>query len=264
MPRTLALVLLACMSTIVIAADKKGPQANPGYTDTPFIPGTKWRVHDANRPRPKWVDTGESPTLGQKPPKGVVVLFDGSNLDAWTGRGGKANWKVENGYFEVKPKTGQISTKQKFGSFKLHIEWAAPKEVKGHSQGRGNSGVFLQGKYEVQVLDSYKNPTYADGQASAIYGQYPPDVNAMRPPGEWNTYDITFKQPKFDKGKVVRKAVVTVVHNGETVHNNREIMGGATHKRVAKYSPHGEGPIGLQDHGNPVRFRNVWLVPLDD
>ena len=259
-----ALFLIAG-SSICSAAPKK-PQSQPGYSDTPYLPGGKWRVHDSARPRPKVVDPG--PIEKQKgfpfhSPKGALVLFDGKSLSAWTGRGGKASWKVENGYFEVN-RSGGISTKGKFKDFKLHIEWSAPKVVKGSSQGRGNSGVFLQGAYEIQVLDSYDNPSYADGQAAAMYGQFPPEVNACRKPGEWQTYDITFHSARFGKdGKVAKPANVSVVHNGITVHDKREYLGPTSHKRVANYNRKiTEGPIGLQDHGNPVRFRNVWILKL--
>ena len=249
--------LLLASGFEAIAADKK----LPGYTDTPVIPGQKWRVHDANRPRPKVVKVGPSKTLGAKPPKGAVVLFDGKDTSNWSHN----KWKVENGYMEVTRGSGSLQTKQKFSSIKLHIEFATPKEVKGESQGRGNSGVFLGGPYEVQVLDSWNNMSYADGQCAALYGQFPPKVNACRPPGEWQTYDIEFLAPKWDKdGKLIRKATVTVVHNGIKVHDKQELNGPTTHRNVRPYRQHGPGSIQLQDHGNPTRFRNIWLVELDD
>ena len=250
-----ALLLVAGADTK--AADKK----LPGYTDTPIIPGQKWRVHDANRPRPKVVEVGASKTLGLKPPKGAVVLFDGTDTSKWS----HDKWKIEEGHMEVTPRSGSLRTKDSFGSVKLHLEFATPKVVKGESQGRGNSGVFLNGRYEVQVLDSYNNISYADGQCAALYGQFPPKVNACRPPGEWQTYDITFLAPKWDKaGKLVRKATVTVVHNGVVVHDKQEMNGPSGHRNVPKYKQHGPGPIQLQDHGNPTRFRNIWLVKLED
>ncbi len=250
-------VLLLASGFETVAADKK----LPGYTDTPVIPGQKWRVHDAIRPRPKVVKAGPSKTLGVKPPKGAVVLFDGTDTSNWS----HSKWKVENGYMEVTKKSGQLSSKRKFGSVKLHLEFATPKDVKGDSQGRGNSGVFFCGQYEVQVLDSYNNPSYADGQCAALYGQHPPKVNACRAPGEWQTYDIEFLIPKFDKnGKVVRPATLTVRHNGVIVHDKREMIGPSGHRNVKKYKKHGPGPLGLQDHGNPMRFRNIWVVELED
>lgn len=252
-------LLIAIPLVLVATAAKYCPQ--DGYTDTPFLPGGKWRVHDAKRPQPRIVTPGA--TAGA-PPADAVVLFDGKDLSQWLGRGGEAKWKVENGYAEVN-RTGDIRTKAQFGDCQLHIEWAAPAEVKGKSQGRGNSGVFLMGRYEVQVLDCYENRSYPDGQAAALYGQTPPLVNACRPPGEWQTYDIIFRAPRFDGKKLLEPARVTVIHNGVVVHHAQELIGGTTHKRVAKYGAHGpKGPIKLQDHGNPVRYRNIWVRPLGE
>ena len=266
---TLPFLLLSCLAffgtQFCFAADKKSHK-RPGYTDTPMLPDGKWRVHDSTRPYPQVVDPGpieKQKGFPFKAPNGAIVLFDGKNLSKWTGRGGKASWKVENGYFEVN-RTGGINTKEKFKDFRLHIEWASPSQVKGSSQGRGNSGVFLIGAFEIQVLDSYRNPTYSDGQAAAMYGQYPPRLNACRKPGKWQTYDITFQAPRFGKdGKVDKAAVVSVIHNGILVHDKRKYLGPSTHKRVANYkSKVSEGPIGLQDHSNPVRFRNIWIEKL--
>lgn len=256
--------LLVTLAAFLVASSLQPMAVNkklPGYTDTPMIPGQKWRVHDANRPRPKVVEPGASKTLGNKPPNDAIVLFDGTDTSKWSHN----KWKVENGYMEVTKKSGQLSSKQKFGSVKLHLEFATPKEVEGDSQGRGNSGVFFCGQYEVQVLDSYKNPSYADGQCAALYGQHPPMVNACRAPGEWQTYDIEFLIPKFGKdGKVMRPATLTVRHNGVLVHDRREMIGPSGHRNVKKYRKHGPGPLGLQDHGNPMRFRNIWVVELED
>jgi hypothetical protein len=165
---------------------------------------------------------------------------------------------------EVKPGTGDIRTKEHFGDCQFHIEWAAPSEVKGDSQGRGNSGVFLMGRFEIQVLDCYDNLTYPDGNTAAIYGQYPPLVNACRKPGEWQTYDIFFEAPRFDGDKLVSPAYVTVVHNGILVHHRQEIMGPTGHRNVSSYSAPlpSEGPLSLQDHGDLVRYRNIWVRPL--
>jgi hypothetical protein len=241
------------------AADAKKP---PGYDDTPVIPGQTWKVHDSKRPHPPTVQPAKSATLGAKPPAGAVVLFDGTDLSKWKGTKGDALWKVENGYMEVNGK-GQITTKQGFGSLKIHLEFATPKEVKGESQGRGNSGIFLMGMYEVQVLDSYENLTYADGQCAALYGQWPPDKNASLPPGEWQTYDITFEAPQFKEGKLVEPAYVTVIHNGVKVHDRRKLNGPSGHRSVVAYKAHADKlPISLQDHNNPVRFRNIWVEEL--
>lgn len=239
-----------------------------GYTDTPQIPGQKWKVHDAARPRPRKVTPG-SPLLNEAPPADAIVLFDGKDLSKWIqmGRGAivvdPPKWKVENGYMEIAPRTGRLVTKEKFGDCQLHVEWMIPKEVQGAGQDRGNSGVELMMRYEIQVLESFENVTYADGQAASIYGQWPPLVNASRPQGEWNVYDIFFEAPKFEGEKLVKPAYVTVVHNGMMVHHRQEILGAAVHRRVATYRPHGaEEPLSLQDHGHPVRYRNIWVRKL--
>lgn len=229
-----------------------------GYRDTPYLPGGEWRVHDADRPVPPVV----TPGVAGAPPSDALVLFDGTNLDAWAGDGGAARWKLADGAMEVNG-TGAIRTKESFGDCQLHLEWSAPTEVVSSSQGRGNSGVFLMGRYEIQILDSYENRSYADGQAAALYGQHPPLVNAMRPPGEWQTYDIVFRAPRFEGDELVRPARATVFHNGVVVQDAAPFLGATAHRTVARYAPHEpEGPIQLQDHGNPVRFRNVWVRRL--
>jgi hypothetical protein len=264
------LLLSALAAGPLQAAEKKDENADGlGYTTTGLVPGQKWHVHDRNRPHPP-VEAPPAPSEAEfaKPPAGAVVLFDGTNLDKWfTRKKGKvlpAAWKVENGYMECAKGAGTIYTKEKFGDCRLHVEWMAPSPPKGHSQGRGNSGVFFcDGKYEVQVLDSYQNKTYADGQAAAIYGQHPPRVNVCRPPGQWQTYDILWRAPRFKDGKLERPATITVRHNTVLVQDNWEVLGETFHKRPAAYRPHPpEGSIVLQDHGNPIRFRNIWLVPL--
>ena len=230
-----------------------------GYDDTPMIAGSKYRVHDSRRPQPRIVTPGEAGA----PPSDAVVLFDGSGLDNWTGEKGAPGWKVESSYMEVVPGSGGIETREHFGDCQLHIEWAAPAEVKGESQGRGNSGVFLMGRYEIQVLDCYDNVTYADGATAGIYGQFPPLVNACRQPGEWQSYEIVWEGPRFDGDKLVRPAYVTVVHNCVVVHHHTELKGPTTHRDVLPYEAHpATGPLALQDHGDLVRFRNIWYRPL--
>jgi Domain of Unknown Function (DUF1080) len=201
------------------------------------------------------------------PPSDAIVLFDGSSLSGWRSADSSsqpARWRVADGYVEVVAGTGNIATARGFGDVQLHIEWMAPTPVEGEGQGRGNSGVFLMSIYEVQVLDSYQNTTYADGHAAAIYGQYPPLVNPSRPPGEWQTYDIAFTAPRFTGGNTLDKpAVVTVLHNGVLVHNGTAFFGPTAHRKIDPYTPDtAKGPLVLQDHGNPVRFRNVWIRPL--
>lgn len=239
---------------------------NIGYSDTPTIPGSSYKVHDGTRPQPRVVTPGTAgtPERPGERPSDAVTLFDGTDLSGWTTQKGEpAGWKVENGYMEVVPGTGDIQTRAQFGDCHLHLEFAAPSVVKGASQGRGNSGVFLMGLYEIQVLDCYDNPTYADGTTGAIYGQYPPLVNACRPPGEWQTYDIIWEAPRFDGDTLTRPAYVTVLFNGVVLHHHQELQGPTQHRQVAEYKPQAaEGPLKLQDHGDLVRFRNIWYRPL--
>ena len=224
----------------------------------------KWAIHDETRPMPPVVDPG--PAGAPVPaPSDAVVLFDGKDLSQWTNsRGAPAAWKVENGYMEVIKDAGSIKTKRGFGDCQLHIDWAAPSVVVGSGQDRGNSGVFLMDTYEVQVLDCYNNKTYADGMTAAIYGQFPPLLNACRKPGEWQTYDIIFHAPRFDKdGKLLGPARMTVFHNGIVVHDNDELTGPTQHKARPPYKAHADKlPLSLQDHGCPVRFRNIWIREL--
>jgi len=228
----------------------------------------RWAVHDMDRPQPKVITPGEASTedISGQPSSDAIVLFDGTDLSQWVStKGSPAEWKVENGYMEVVKKTGSIQTKRGFGSCQLHIEWAMPSKVKGSGQGRGNSGVYLMNKYEVQILDSYNNKTYPDGQAASVYGQNPPMVNACRPPGRWQSYDIIFHRPIFKGEKLVRPATVTVLHNGVLVQDRWIIEGTAVHAARAKYTPHKDRlPLLLQNHGNPVRYRNVWVRELPE
>ena len=220
----------------------------------PYSSGIPWNV-----PESVAVPTMDDPA---PVPDDAIVLFDGSDLDAWQAEdGGEAQWIVEDN--TMRPRNGVIQTRQTFGDVQVHVEFMTPAKVSGDGQGRGNSGVFLAGLYEVQVLDSYENETYPDGQAAAIYKQTPPLVNASRGPGEWQTYDILFEAPRFaEDGSVERPAYVTVLHNGVAVQVHREILGRTLFMEPPSYEPHGDGPIVLQDHGNPVRFRNVWVRPL--
>jgi len=203
-------------------------------------------------------------------PSDAIVLFDGQSLDNWTStaEGQATKWIVQDGAMSPTEDSGMIRTKQEFGSCQLHVEFATPANVEGDGQGRGNSGVFLQGRYEVQVLDSYENTTYFDGQCAALYGRKPPLANACRKPGEWQTYDIVYHRPIFKRKKVVKPATFTVIHNGVLVHDNVELSGGTSWRgghSISRYVPHGDtGAIELQDHGNPVLFRNIWIRELKD
>lgn len=262
----LAISLAAQQPTAITPAKEAGDNQR-GYTDTPQLPGQKWRVHDANRPHPRKVTPG-LPLLNEAPPSDAIVLFDGKDLSQWIAvlRGGKTQepkWKVENGYVEITPRTGRLATREKFGDCQLHVEWMIPKGVEGAGQDRGNSGVELMMRYEVQVLESSENVTYADGQAASMYGVWPPLVNASRPQGEWNVYDIFFEAPRFDDEKLVKPGYLTLVHNGVLVHHHQEILGATVHRKVAQYKPHGaEEPLSLQDHGQIVRYRNIWIRKL--
>jgi hypothetical protein len=211
-----------------------------------YLTGLKWQ-------EPPVVTPGAA---NSDPPADAMVLFDGKNFDEWQGAD---NWKIEDGAAVVGK--GMITTKREFGDIQLHLEWAAPKEAKGQGQGRGNSGVHLMGRYEIQVLDSFNNKTYADGQAGAIYKQSPPMANAMRPPGEWNTYDIFWTCPRYaEDGTLESPAYITAMHNGVLIHNHFPLLGDTPFNRPPRYDNFGpKGPISLQDHTNPVRYRNIWV-----
>lgn len=265
----------ACLPTfsiLLLGATVFGWQQHLGYQDTPIIPGTNWHVHDGLRPQPPVVTPAEQFSHQAPAPSDATVLFNGKDLSAWQNpSGGPAGWEVKNDYFEAKPGGGLIRSVQKFGDFQLHLEFSTPTPPAGEGQGRGNSGLMINGMYEVQILDNFENLTYPDGQCGAIYGQTPPLVNACKRPGQWQTYDVIFEGPRWDdKGTVIRNASVTVLHNGIVLHNKRELIGctdgigGVAHKSLAKYGqPHSpEVFIDLQDHGNPIRFRNVWIREL--
>jgi hypothetical protein len=240
-----AVLAIACI--LYAAQDPK-----LGYDDTPIIPDSSWHVHDGMRPQPSIVAVPQGGA-----PSDAIVLFDGSNMDEWD-----KSWKIVDDYMEVNGK-GSITTKRSFGDCQLHLEFATPVEVKGAGQGRGNSGIHFMGAFEIQILDSFENQTYPDGQCGSLYGQCPPLVNVSREPGEWQSYDIVFKAPQYDGEELKRAASATVFQNGVCVHAEREFIGLTRHRDVAQYTgTKTTGPIGLQDHGNPMRFRNIWVRPL--
>jgi 3-keto-disaccharide hydrolase len=229
----------------------------------------KWKQHDRDRTQPTVITPGTFSTEEQpgRPPSDAIILFNGKDLSNWEAvKGGPAEWEVGDGYFQVVPGKGDIRTQQTFGDFQLHVEWAEPNPPRGEDQDRGNSGVFLQGLYETQVLDSYQSKTYADGQAGAMYGQYPPLVNACRPPGEWQTYDIVFHGPRFmPNGNLLRPATVTVLQNGVLVQDHVALTGPTEHMIRPPYqSGVTSGPLRLQDHNHPVRYRNLWIRELHE
>ena len=247
------LAAMACTACVNLSAQQKEyPQPEK------MTPG----MSEYWTPQPKIVTPGDIKT--NSAPSDAIVLFDGKDLSAWESTNGQpAQWTVHDGVFTVNKKTGDIQTKQKFNNYQLHIEWCVPENITGTSQGRGNSGVFLQGLYEIQILDNYGNETYANGQAGSIYKQTPPLVNACRKPGCWNSYDIIYTAPRFrEDGSVQSHGHVTVLHNGVLVQNNTAILGTTEFIGFPKTVVHGKGPIVLQDHHNPIRFRNIWIREL--
>lgn len=262
MTKTLAIAVTAVTMAALYDANAQQKGGDLGFKDTPMLPGNKWHVHDPDRPHPRVVTPGAVPGAA---PSDAIVLFDGKDLSKWMqktkdGKLIEPQWPLRDGYFEVDARHGDLVTKESFGDCQLHVEWASPAEVKYSSQSRGNSGVILMSRYEIQVLDSYNNPTYADGQAGAIYGQWPPLVNATRPPGEWQAYDIIFEAPRFEGDKVTRPAYFTVILNGVLLHNHQASLGPMVYRQLAHYTPHAaEMPLLLQDHNTPVHYRNIWI-----
>ncbi len=256
-----AALTLASVTFAAILVVGQVPQL--GYDDTPFQPDGKWRVHDVRRPRPDLVTPAATMSA---PPSDAIVLFGpGTDLSKWQASDkSSVTWPASDGVLQTGK--GLIETKASFTDIQLHVEFATPSKVEGSSQGRGNSGVFLAGVFEIQVLDSFQNPTYADGQAAAMYGQFPPLVNASRGPGEWQSYDIVFTAPKFSaSGQLASPAVATVLHNGVVVQNARPFWGPTAHRRIDPYAPsNARGPLRLQDHQNPVKYRNIWVRELHE
>ena len=262
-------VLLALPAAVPAQQAAPAPSAAAaidGYRDTPLLPGGKWHVHDPDRPQPAVVapGTGSTPDAPGKPPSDAVVLFDGKDdLSAWRAADGQpTGWTVRDGTMVAGH--GDLFSRQEFGDVQVHVEFATPAPPHGHGQERGNSGVFLQARYEIQVLDSYASPTYPDGQSGAVYGQQPPEVNAARPPGEWQSYDIVFTVARYGAdGSLQTPACVTVFYNGVLVQNHVALLGPTVHAALAKPTPEpATGPLKLQDHGKAVRYRNVWVRPL--
>jgi hypothetical protein len=246
-------VLSLCVTVFIVS--KLGAQ----------IP-SRWKAHDMNRPRPPIVKPSTQ-ALPIPPPSDAVILFNGKDLSKWRSEDGSpAKWIAANGYMESVKGSGYLYTRQNFGDIQLHVEWATPVPPSGKSQGRGNSGVFPMGLYEIQVLDSYENDTYPDGQAASVYGQYPPLVNACLPPGEWQSYDIVFRRPRFNgDGQLLEPARVTLFQNGVLVQDNVKLWGPTQWLQHSPYEPHPDKmPLSLQDHGNPVRYRNIWLRELPE
>lgn len=256
----------AAVAAAAAAGSSAPAQEKPGFRDTPTLPGGKWRVHDPDRPYPAVVTPGAVPGV---PPSDAIVLFDGTSLDAW--RPQATPWTVKVGAVVSTPRAqGQgenaLVSKESFGDVQLHLEFRSPNPPEKSSQDRGNSGIWFMQRYEIQILDGYNNPTYADGTVGAIYGWKPPLVNPSRPPGEWQSYDIVFERPRFGPdGKLLRPAYITAFLNGVLVQNRQPWLGGTVWRQVGKYEAHGDAaPIQLQDHDSPVAFRNIWVRRLPE
>ena len=255
------LVMVVGCKRVTVEADAPEPPKKTENIQYIESDAGRWPVHDTERPAPAVVTPGAEP--GQAP-SDAIVLFDGTDLSQWQ----PTKWVIRDGYMESVKGAGYIRTKESFGSCQLHVEFATPANVKGNGQGRGNSGVFLQDEYEIQVLDSYDNHTYPDGQCAALYGRGVPLVNASAKPGQWQTYDIIFHRPVFEGDEVVKRATFTVLHNGVLVQDHLVLEGGTQWRgphAVSEYKPHEDKrPIAFQDHGNPVRYRNIWVRELKD
>ena len=257
-----AVVATASIMPMLLPAAEVVVNGVAGFQDTPLEPDGKWHVHDPARPQPPVVTPGTF-SAAATPPSDAIVLFDGKDLSQWTDKKGQpAPWTVENGV-AISAKSDIVTTNQ-FGDLQLHLEFREPLLQGREGQDRGNSGVFLMDRYEIQVLDCYNNKTYADGATGGIYGQHPALANACRPPGEWQTYDIIFNVPHFDAtGKVTSPGYITVIFNGVVVQNHQAIRGTTNWKSPGKYTAHGPtGPLGLQYHKNSVAFRNIWVRPV--
>ena len=250
-------------AALLVAAEPKADPYPIGYSDTPLIQeGGKWKVHDIDRPRPAPVYPGRGPGDA---PADAVILFDGKNTDQFRGKdGAPCPWKIENG--ELIVNGGDVWTKASFGSCQVHLEWKTHPKTEGHSQKKGNAGIFFMDRYETQILDCENNLTYADGMAGSVYGQTPPLVNAVRPAGEWQTYDIIFTAPRVENGKVVEPGYITTFLNGIVVQNHTKILGPTVHKKATSYTGTfpTQAPFRFQDHKNsvPNRLRNIWVRPL--
>lgn len=232
----------------------------PGFTNTPYLPDSDYRVHDPDRPYPPTVKPAGPVT--QDPPSDAIRLFDGTGLSGWEAVDGcDPSWTVEEGDLVVEPGTGDIRTTTPLGDCQLHVEWATPSDP-GDAQYPGNSGVFLADRYELQILDCSETTIYADGWVGAVYGQQPPAVDAGLSSGDWQSFDIVWRRPRFDGDTLTASACVTALHNGIVIHSETEPVGPTTYQDYLDYEPHGAAPLRLQDHGFRVRFRNIWYRPL--
>ncbi len=260
-------LILPIAALAITATSGSAPaQEKPGFRDTPTLPGSDWKVHDSERPYPTVVTPAAQPGGA---PSDAIVLFGGTSLDAWQPQ--QTPWTIADGAVTSRPRTGgggenALISKQSFGDVQLHLEFRSPNPPENSSQDRGNSGIWFMQRYEIQILDGYNNPTYADGTVGAIYGAKPPLVNPSRRPGEWQSYDIIFERPRFaSDGKLLRPAYITAFLNGVLVQNRQPWLGTTVWRQVGRYTAHGDAaPIQLQDHNSPVSFRNIWVRPLPE
>ncbi len=267
--RYFVICVLSCVAILVVISAAhaaklvyaKNGSGVCGYKDTPVLPWCGFHVHDPDRPEPPRIKAGAASTQDKAgtAPSDAIVLFDGKDLSKWQ----PSDWKLENG--EIIAVSGTFQTKESFGDCQLHLEWQAPNPPQGEMFNRANNGVFLMSRFEIQIFDSYNEKLYPDGQAASIYGQTPPMVNACRKPGQWESYDIIFYAPRFEAGKLKTPARITMFHNGVLVHHNKDVMGPTGHRIVPKYDKPlpAKAPLALAGHHNPVRFRNIWIRPLD-
>lgn len=256
--KTLSTLLIGSALTATLLAVNVGEKP-----DTPELPDAPYVVHDGTRPQPRVVENAGAVEV--KPPSDAIVLFDGSSLDAFRkSKNGEVPFKLKDGVLVVAG--GSLKTEQEFRDIQLHFEWRVPEGRKVNGQSGGNSGVFLMDRYEVQVLQSHENQTYPDGQAGGMYGQWPPLVNATTKQGDWQSYDIVFKAPRYADGKVVKPATLTVFHNGVLLHDAQPYLGPTSHKKLARYpAEHPQkAPLRWQDHGDPIEYRNIWVRELTD
>jgi hypothetical protein len=262
MRKTLLFVIIISASGLAGMVLQTLAGALLGYTDTPMLPSGKWHVHDPNRPKPPTVTAAANFSDSAPAPSDAIVLFNGTDFSHWEGDQGAPQWTIHGDYMEIKPNSGYLHTKEKFGDFQLHVEFAEPVG----SAGEGNSGVYLQGVYELQIYDSDNNPIYADGVCGAIYGQSPPLANACKKPGQWQTFDILFEAARWKNHELVRPAIVTALQNGVLIHYKQPLLGPTGHRILANYNTElpATGPVSLQDHGDPVRFRNIWIRNIQE
>jgi hypothetical protein len=266
MMRSIRIGLSLIAGMVPMAAMLAAAPDKPGFKDTPMLPGGSWHVHDSDRPAPAVVAPAATPGGA---PADAILLFNGGSTDAWHAE--RKPWKVAYGAMTIPSRAesggeNNLVSKQSFGDVQLHLEFRSPTPPTKSSQDRGNSGIWFMQRYEVQILDGYRNPTYADGTVGAIYGWKPPLVNAARRPGEWQTYDIVFERPRFAAdGKLLRPAYVTAFLNGILVQNHQAMLGTTIWRQVAHYQAHPDAaPLQLQDHDSPVSFRNIWVRPLPE